>query len=89
MIITTEIDIKITRNTINYYRSKGLNVKNNDLIKVYIEDLQKGSNIELDVKCDVCGSTKKLSYRSYNKNIQNGGYYACSAKCRQEKTKKQ
>jgi len=47
---------------------------------------KKGSNIKIDVKCDVCGYEKKLSFRSYNKNINNGGYYSCSPKCCKSKT---
>ncbi|MFW6009005.1 MAG: DUF7487 domain-containing protein [archaeon] len=88
MILSKEINIKITRNTLNYYRSIGYDVKNNDIIKIPIEYLQKGSNIKIKVKCDVCGKEKLLSYINYNKNIKNSGYYSCSGKCQQEKTKK-
>jgi len=49
--------------------------------KEYIDQLTKGSNKKIDVKCDICGKEKLLGYNVYLKNLSHGNYYACSAKC--------
>ena len=87
MILTKKIEIIISRNTLNYYNLLGYDVKTNDIVIIPIKDLQKGSNLKIMVKCDICGFEKELSYNNYNKNISKYNLYTCSAKCRQFKTK--
>jgi len=41
MILSSEVKIKITRNTLNYYKSIGYDVKNNDNLVIPISHLQK------------------------------------------------
>ena len=48
-------------------------------------NLSKGSHTKVNVKCDVCGIEKSIEYRFYLKNVNNGGFYACSRKCCQSK----
>jgi nitrite reductase/ring-hydroxylating ferredoxin subunit len=52
-----------------------------------IEDINPNSNMKIKVKCDICRNEKYLSLHEYNNSINNGGYYACSAKCSHEKVK--
>lgn len=87
MIIDKEIEVKIHRANIRFYKEK-YNCKVNDFILVNISDLPIGVTIPLLVKCDLCDNEKKLSYKKYIKNIKNGGYYSCSSKCSKEKREK-
>jgi hypothetical protein len=88
MIITKSIKLKITKMNINHIISKGYDVKLKDIIEIKPEDLNCGSHIIIDVKCDVCGKEKKLAFQKYFKSIKNANFYACSSKCAQEKVKK-
>jgi len=88
MIISKNIQIKISRKTITHFRKLGYNIKLNDVINIKPSELSNGSHILIDVKCDVCGSEKSIMYQKYIKNINNSDFYACSPKCAQEKVKK-
>lgn len=69
MILDKKIEIKITKRNINHY-SKFFNVNLKDLILIDVEEhLQKGSNIKLNVKCDICKCSRYITYQSYIKNI--------------------
>ena len=70
---------------ISKYRSKGYICKVGEVIEVSIVDLPFESNLFIDVKCDVCGTEKKLKYQVYNKNFFNNYYYACSILCGMDK----
>ena len=52
-----------------------------------INNLGMYSTKKVKVKCDICGIESEIRYRSYIKNIKNGGYYACSQKCASDKNK--
>ncbi len=83
MILDDKVKLSIGSKCVKYYTSKGYNCKFKDIIEVKVEDLLIYSTVIILVKCDVdgCGNIKELSYSKYNKNINNGGYYACSRKC--------
>jgi hypothetical protein len=81
-MIITKI-VKISCYGTNY--SKLGYEKKDGFYNVKIEDLPKNSHKKIKVKCDICGNEKELSYRKYNKNISNGGYYSCSQKCSKDK----
>jgi len=49
--------------------------------KKYVDELSKGSHKKIQVKCDICGREKLLSYKTYLKNLNHGNYYACSNTC--------
>ena len=87
MVLDEEIEIKVNPSQLKHFKSLGLDVKTNETIKIKPEQLNSGSNIKITCKCDVCGKIKKQPYRRYLKSINNGGYYSCSVKCAQEKTK--
>jgi hypothetical protein len=87
MIVDKKVEVKIHRANIRFYKEK-YNCVVNDIIFVDIYDLPTGVSIPVLVKCDLCSSEKKLSYKKYIKNINNGGYYSCSSKCANDKRKK-
>jgi hypothetical protein len=78
MVKNEFIDIKISSS--NFNRLKGLGYefeKNNDVIKIKTEDLSDGSQIKLEVICDVCGSESYMIYAKYVKNVKRNGFYNC------------
>jgi len=86
MILDKVIKVKISSRTFKYYKDKGYDVKMNKTIDIDINDLSKGSNIEVNVKCDICGIEKTLSYKTYNLiTFNNTSNYFCS-KCKIIKT---
>ena len=87
MIITKSVTINLTSNR-KYYHNKGYHVKNKNQIIVNVKDLPDNCRSKVEVQCDICGIFKKLSYSSYKKSFNNGGYYSCSTKCASEKIKK-
>ena len=60
-------DIKITKKNIEHYKSLGYNVKLKDIINVPAEHLSKGSNIYVEVSCDICGRISNRQYCDYIK----------------------
>ena len=62
------------------------NIKSGDIVLLEVNELSSFSTIKIDVRCDECGVDKNIKIKDYNKNIQNGGYYACSQICAKEKS---
>jgi very-short-patch-repair endonuclease len=88
MILNKTAELKINASNYKHFDNLGYkNLKCSDKIDVPVKHLTKGSNVKIDVKCDVCGKEKTLSYKNYNKNIKNQNYYSCSQKCASEKKK--
>ena len=85
MIITTTIKITINKTNYKYYQKFGYNL--NDNVEIPIEQLSKGSDKKILVKCDVCGNEKIITFYNYNKNIKKYNFYSCSHKCANEKRK--
>ena len=86
MILTKEVNLTVNPNNIKHLKNLGYeNLKVNENIVIPIEHLSKGSGYKLEVKCDVCGKEKLLSYRRYMLSFNNDEYYACSNKCNFEK----
>jgi len=88
MIIQKTIKFKVNSKDIKYYNNLGYNINSCVEIEIPITDLQKGSSREIDVKCDICGIEKKLSYKTYNINIKNSNIYCCCEKCANAKREK-
>lgn len=86
MIIDKTIEVKICGSNTKYYENLVYKVKRWEVITVPIEHLQKGSNVKVKVKCDICDEKKYLSYNRYNKNIKKYGFYSCP-KCKDIKLK--
>jgi len=87
MIVDKEIELKVNGSQLKHFNSIGLDVKSGDVIKINPSQLNRGSNIKILCRCDVCGKEKLHPYRRYTRSTDNGGYYSCSTKCAQDKTK--
>jgi hypothetical protein len=87
MLTDKTIKVKVSKKNIEHF--KKLNIKCNlkDIIEIDPINLNEGSHILVNVKCDICGNEKVLLFQKYIKNIKNGGIYCCSPKCAQEKVK--
>jgi transcription elongation factor Elf1 len=86
MILDSYIKVEVKRANVRFYKEK-YNCKVGDYINVEIIDLPKGTNLEVFVKCDICGMERMLMYRKYLKNINCYDYYSCSSKCSTNKKK--
>jgi hypothetical protein len=87
MILTREIDIKITESNLSYYDNLGYDVFIGEYIKIPIELLSKGSHYKIKCKCDSCGIEKDVIFKNYVKYDNNWGDYNCR-KCSEIKRKK-
>ncbi len=91
MIIDKNILIKIDRRNVEYYKNINKNIQLRDVIKINVEELQRGSNKKIKVKCDKCGKEKMDKFYSYMNNYENDNIYlcaSCSAKNKVHKIKK-
>ncbi len=88
MILDSFITMRVNNRHKKFYIEKGYDIKKHNIISIKIEDLLLNSNIKINVKCDICGTEKLLSYIKYNKNIKKYNYYSCSNKCAYDKNKK-
>lgn len=87
MILDEFILVKISKKNIEHFKKLGYNAYLKEFLKVNPYDINGGSHIKIHVKCDVCDKEKIILFQKYYKNIKNGGFYACSSKCAQEKVK--
>ena len=88
MLLNLKMKIIVNPNSRIYYNSIGYECVNYEEIEINIIELPKGSNIEIDVCCDICNFGKKLKYNSYYKNTNgNTTIYTCK-KCSHIKSKK-
>ena len=67
MLLTKYIQVKITKNNYEYYKSFGYDVDSNKYIIISINHLPLGSNKKVKVKCDNCGTEYELAYCDYTK----------------------
>lgn len=79
MIISIFSSIKVSNQTLKWYRNKGYVCKKGDLIEVKVEDLTKESTAIILVKCDNkdCSFTRELSLNAYNIRYKKGNSYYC------------
>lgn len=81
MILDKYVNIRLNNSNIKRLLSLGYNGKINDIIKIKVSDLTKGSHVKINVECDICHNKKILSYYNYVINISNLGFYGCCRKC--------
>ncbi len=86
MILSREINIKITESNYNYYDNLGYDVYISEEIIIPVELLPKGSHYKIKCKCDSCGLEKEVIYKNYLKYDNNWGEYYCR-KCSEYKRK--
>jgi len=88
MIIDKIVKMTWNSNNKKYYVNKGyIYTKMYNQFDLKIEDLIPTSPLKINVRCDVCGKDKLMKCREYTNSINNGGYYACSQKCSNRKSK--
>ena len=74
MILSEKIKIKIgSPKQAKYYQKSGLKAELNDEIFVDASLLPKGSHLNVEVACDICGD-KKLIWNGIDKNFVGFGY---------------
>lgn len=86
MILSREINVKITESNYNYYDDLGYDVYISEEIVIPVELLPKGSHYKIKCKCDNCGIEKEVIYKNYLKYGNNWGDYYCR-KCSEVKRK--
>lgn len=86
MIITREIEIRITESNFSYYEDFGYPVLLGETISIPIELLPKSSHYIIKCKCDGCGIIKTVIYKNYIKYDNKWGEYKCR-KCSEHKRK--
>lgn len=70
MILDKKVKIKITKKNIEYYNRFYENISLKDIIEIETEtQLQKGSNLKINVSCDLCNIERYIKYQAYIKNI--------------------
>lgn len=67
LLLTKQIEVKITKSNLNYFLEKGYQCNLKDKIKISPYDLQPQSDKEIEYKCDNCGKIIKLAWSSYLK----------------------
>ncbi len=86
MILSREINVKITESNYNYYDDLGYDVYISEEIVIPVELLPKGSHYKIKCKCDTCGVEKEVIYKNYLKYDNDWGDYYCR-KCSEVKRK--
>lgn len=86
MILTRDINIKITESNLLYYEDLGYDVTIGEYITIPIELISKGSHHKILCKCDGCGVEKEVIFKNYVKYDNKWGEYFCR-KCSEVKRK--
>ena len=86
MILTRDIDIKISESNYQYYDDLGYDVTIGENIKIPVELMSKGSHYKILCKCDGCSIEKEVIFKNYIKYDNNWGEYFCR-KCSEKKRK--
>lgn len=87
MILTREVEIKITESNLQYYEDMGYDVSIGEILIIPTELMSKGSHYKIECKCDSCGIEKNVIFKNYVKYDNNWGEYYCR-KCSEVKRKK-
>ncbi len=80
MLLTKEIKVKVTKNKLKFYnKNMNSNYAIDDEIIIPIELLAKRSRELVDVMCDICSSIKRISYVTYNiqLDVESQGCFNC------------
>ena len=78
MLITKEVEVKISRRTKKYYQEKGYGCEYDSIISVKAEDLPPKSGTEVSVLCDYCNKQiNTIKYRDYTASVNIVPKYAC------------
>jgi len=70
-MIDDYITLQINKYNHKYFLNKGYDANLKDHISVKSKDINKGSHLKIDAKCDICGLIKSMEFRTYHK-LSNG-----------------
>jgi hypothetical protein len=88
MIIQEEVEVIPSGRMIKYFKDLNYQAEWRTPITVKVIDLPKVSHVKIEVKCEICGNIKKLSYNNYVTNTKNFTQkYSCNNKCSSFKNK--
>lgn len=79
MILQDKVYIKLTNRNRTHYKLLGYNT-DDSFIYIKIYDLTSGSNIKIDISCDICNKRLSVTHYNYQKRLTNGIIYTCK-KC--------
>lgn len=86
-LISKTVKTKWVACNTQYYINKGYKyTKQYDEFEVKVEDLSNGSNVYIEVQCDICGVIKKITWQNYKKYVKEDGEYHCK-RCVKERVK--
>jgi hypothetical protein len=87
MIVTREIEIKISESNFQYYDGLGYETSIGETITIPVELLPNGSHYKIKCRCDFCGVEKEVIDKNYLKyGKEKYGDYSCR-KCSEVKRK--
>ncbi len=84
MILTREIEIKISQSNYQYFDDMGYDIFIGEKIQIPVELLSRGSHQKITCECDGCGIKKDVIFKNYVKYDNLWGYYYCR-KCSEKK----
>jgi hypothetical protein len=88
MIIQEQVEVIPSGKMIKYFRDLNYEVEWRVPLMVKVIDLPKVSHIKIQVKCEICGNIKKLTYNNYVVNTKSFTQkYSCNNKCSNFKNK--
>ena len=78
MIIDKKVEVNGYGKNIEYYNNLGYKMKRGEKTLIRIQDLKKGSNVKINIKCSNCETEKIKQFNNYNniisKNKENKYY---------------
>jgi len=86
MIISKEVEIRIERRNITFYRNLGYELKVNTSLIIPINQLMKGAKNKILISCDVCKTEFNVVYKDYLNSHKTHNFDVCN-KCKHEKSK--
>ena len=88
MILDKKVEIIVGSHSIKHYKELNYSAVWGEKLVVNSEHLSKGSNVLINVKCDICENERLLEFWSYNENTKRlTEPYCCSRKCAEKKKK--
>ena len=70
MLITKELNVRISGNVRDYYIKNNIEVNFNQVNTLPINLVNPQSHLLVDAKCDICNKEVKIQYRRYNQYRQ-------------------
>ena len=76
-IVTKTVKIKVWV-SLEYYKSLGYICNSRDgIIEIDINDLSKGSHVNIVGECDICGTHRTMMYKTYIRFNKKHNFYSC------------